>query len=77
METPEKKTEKTNEEDTPLKYIFQILTEPSSYSNIFTKENFKGLEKLGLTQNMELIKFCFNTLITLIEKEHFLKIMIQ
>ena len=72
METPEKKTEKTNEEDTLLKYIFQTLTEPSSYSNIFTKENFKELEKLGLTQNMELIKFRFNTLITLIEIDHFL-----
>ncbi len=73
METPEKKTEKTNEEDTPLKYIFQTLTEPSSYSNIFTKENFKELEKLGLTQNMEIINFRFNTLITLIEIKHFLK----
>ena len=25
----------------PLKYIFQTVDDPSHYSNIFTKENFK------------------------------------
>jgi hypothetical protein len=73
MENPKITTEKTNEEDAPLKYIFQIVTDPSSYSNIFTKENFKTLEKWGLTQNMELTKFRFNTSITLTDIDRFLK----
>ena len=38
----------------PLKYIFQTVDDPSHYGNIFTKENFKTLEKWGLSQNMEL-----------------------
>ena len=62
-----------NDDNTPLKYIFQIVSDPSSYSNIFTKENFKTLEKWGLTKNMELIKFRFNTSITLNDIDRFLK----
>ena len=62
-----------NDDNTPLKYIFQTVSDQSSYSNIFTKENFKTLEKWGLTKNMELIKFRFNTSITLNDIDRFLK----
>ena len=57
--------DENNDDNKPLKYIFQTVSDKSSYSNIFTKENFKTLEKWGLTKNMELIKFRFNTSITL------------
>ena len=33
----------------PLKYVFQTEDDPSHYSHIFTKENFKTLEKWGLS----------------------------
>ena len=57
----------------PLKYIFQTVDDPSHYSNIFTKENFKILEKWGLSQNMELVKFRFNTSFELQDLQRFLK----
>jgi hypothetical protein len=57
----------------PLKYIFQTVDDPSHYSNIFTKENFKTLEKWGLSQNMELVKFRFNTSFELQDLQRFLK----
>ena len=57
----------------PLKYIFQTVDDPSHYSNIFTQENFKTLEKWGLSQNMELVKFRFNTSFELQDLQRFLK----
>ena len=57
----------------PLKYIFQTVDDPSHYSNIFTKENFKTLEKWGLSQHMELVKFRFNTSFELKDLQRFLK----
>ena len=57
----------------PLKYIFQTVDDPSHYGNIFTKENFKTLEKWGLSQNMELVKFRFNTSFELKDLQRFLK----
>ena len=57
----------------PLKYIFQTVDDPSHYSHIFTKENFKTLEKWGLSQNMELVKFRFNTSFELQDLKRFLK----
>ena len=57
----------------PLKYIFQTVDDPSHYGNIFTKENFKTLEKWGLSQNMELVKFRFNTSFELQDLQRFLK----
>jgi len=64
---------KDNEEDAPLKYIFHTVDDPSHYSNIFTKDNFKTLEKWGLSQNMELVKFRFNTSFQLKDLDRFLK----
>ena len=57
----------------PLKYIFQTVDDPSHYSHIFTKDNFKTLEKWGLSQNMELVKFRFNTSFELQDLQRFLK----
>ena len=62
----QKKSQEENNQDiqddkAPLKYVFQTVDDPSHYSHIFTKENFKTLEKWGLSQNMELVKFRFNT----------------
>ena len=63
----------TIDDRAPLKYIFQTVDDPSHYSNIFTKENFKTLEKWGLSQNMELVKFRFNTSFELQDLQRFLK----
>ena len=57
----------------PLKYIFQTVEGLSHYSHIFTKENFKTLEKWGLIKNMELVKFRFNTSFELQDLQRFLK----
>ena len=57
----------------PLKYIFQTVDDPSHYSHIFTKDNFKTLEKWGLVKNMELVKFRFNTSFELQDLKRFLK----
>ena len=57
----------------PLKYVFQTVDDPSHYSHIFTKENFKTLEKWGLSKNMELVKFRFNTSFELKDLQRFLK----
>lgn len=59
--------------EVPLKYIFKTVDDPSHYANIFTKENFKTLEKWGLSQNMELVKFRFNTSFQLKDLDRFLK----
>ena len=69
----EESNKKVNEEDVPLKYIFHTVDDPSHYSNIFTKDNFKTLEKWGLSQNMELVKFRFNTSFQLKDLDRFLK----
>lgn len=60
-------------DEEPQKYIFQTVDDPSHYSNIFTKDNFKTLEKWGLSQNMELVKFRFNLPIQLKDIDKFLK----
>jgi hypothetical protein len=60
-------------EEENLKYIFTPITDPSHYSNIFKKENFKTLEKWGLIQNMELVKFRFNLNFELKDLDKFLK----
>jgi hypothetical protein len=61
------------DEEAPLKYIFHTVDDPSHYGNIFTKDNFKTLEKWGLSQNMELVKFRFNTSFQLKDLDRFLK----
>ena len=62
-----------SDDKAPLKYIFQTVDDPSHYGHIFTKENFKTLEKWGLSQNMELVKFRFNTSFELKDLKRFLK----
>ena len=62
-----------SDDKAPLKYIFQTVDDPSHYGHIFTKENFKTLEKWGLSQNMELVKFRFNTSFELKDLQRFLK----
>jgi len=66
-----------NEQDTKLeeniKFTFTPINDPSHYSNIFKKENFQILEKWGLIQNMELVKFRFNINFELKDLERFLK----
>ena len=63
----------TSDDKAPLKYVFQTVDDPSHYSHIFTKENFKTLEKWGLSKNMELVKFRFNTSFELKDLQRFLK----
>ena len=65
--------ENAPDDKAPLKYIFQTVDDPSHYSHIFTKENFKTLEKWGLSKNMELVKFRFNTSFELKDLQRFLK----
>ena len=65
------KIKKMEEEN--LKFIFTAIDDPSHYSNIFTKDNFKTLEKWGLIQNMELVKFRFNQNLDLKDLDKFLK----
>ena len=67
------KTENESLEEENLKYIFTPISDPSHYSNIFKKENFKTLEKWGLIQNMELIKFRFNLNFEYKDLDKFLK----
>ena len=66
-------TEYRKDDDAPLKYIFQTVDDPSHYKNIFTKENFQTLAKWGLRDNMELVKFRFNTSFTMTDLDRFLK----
>ena len=66
-------TENRKDDDAPLKYIFQTVDDPSHYKNIFTKENFQTLAKWGLRDNMELVKFRFNTSFTMTDIDRFLK----
>jgi hypothetical protein len=66
-------TENRKDDDAPLKYIFQTVDDPSHYKNIFTKENFQTLAKWGLRDNMELVKFRFNTSFTMTDLDRFLK----
>ena len=74
INTSQNKNESSSIDDkAPLKYIFQTVDDPSHYSNIFTKDNFKALEKWGLSQNMELVKFRFNTSFELQDLQRFLK----
>jgi hypothetical protein len=60
-------------EEENLKFTFIPIDDPSHYANILTKENFKTLEKWGLIQNMDLIKFRFNLNFDLKDLEKFLK----
>ena len=74
INTSSNKNESSSADDkAPLKYIFQTVDDPSHQSHIFTKENFKTLEKWGLSQNMELVKFRFNTSFELQDLQRFLK----
>ena len=66
-------SENRKDDDAPLKYIFQTVDDPSHYKNIFTKENFQTLAKWGLRDNMELVKFRFNTSFTMTDIDRFLK----
>jgi hypothetical protein len=56
-----------------LKFVFIPIEDPSHYSNIFTKENYATLEKWGLIQNMELMKFRFNMSLDLKDLDKFVK----
>jgi len=70
------KTESTNTESLEehnLKYTFTPISDPSHYANVFKKENFQTLEKWGLIQNMELVKFRFNLNFELKDLDRFLK----
>ena len=73
IEPQKNSSENLPDDKAPLKYIFQTVDDPSHYSHIFTKENFKTLEKWGLSQNMELVKFRFNTSFALKDLQRFLK----
>ena len=73
IEPQKNSSENLPDDKAPLKYIFQTVDDPSHYSHIFTKENFKTLEKWGLSQNMELVKFRFNTSFELKDLQRFLK----
>ena len=71
--SPLEKSSSLKEDDIPLTYIFKTVDDPSHYKNIFTKENFETLAKWGLRDNMELVKFRFNTSFTMTDIERFLK----
>ena len=73
INTSSKDPSSSIDDKAPLKYVFQTVDDPSHYSHIFTKENFKTLEKWGLIKNMELVKFRFNTSFELQDLQRFLK----
>ena len=73
VESQTNSSKDTSDDKAPLKYVFQTVDDPSHYSHIFTKENFKTLEKWGLSKNMELVKFRFNTSFELKDLQRFLK----
>ena len=73
INTSKNNNEQPIDDKAPLKYVFQTVDDPSHYGHIFTKENFKTLEKWGLCQNMELVKFRFNTSFELQDLQRFLK----
>lgn len=64
---------KQDDKEENLKYIFTPINDPSHYSNIFKQNNFQTLEKWGLIQNMELIKFRFNLNFELKDLDRFIK----
>jgi len=43
-----------------IKFMFNQISDSSHYDRIYAKENFLLLQKWGLVQNMELMKFRFN-----------------
>ena len=76
INTSKNNNEPSSDDKAPLKYIFQAVDDTvnsTHYSHIFTKENFKTLEKWGLIKNMELVKFRFNTSFELQDLQRFLK----
>ena len=73
INTSKNNNEPQIDDKAPLKYVFQTVDDPSHYGHIFTKENFKTLEKWGLSPNMELVKFRFNTSFELQDLQRFLK----
>ena len=73
INTSSKDPSSSIDDKAPLKYVFQTVDDPSHYSHIFTKENFKTLEKWSLIKNMELVKFRFNTSFELQDLQRFLK----
>lgn len=60
-------------EEEKLKFVFTTIDDPLHYGNVCTKENFKILEKWGIIQNMEMIKFRFNLNFDLKDLNKFLK----
>ena len=64
---------KHDDKEDNLKYSFTPINDPSHYSNIFKQNNFQILEKWGLIQNMELIKFRFNLNFELKDLDCFIK----
>ena len=63
---------KISNDEEELKFVFTPISDASHYSNIFTKDNFKILEKWGVIQNMELVKFRFNINLDLKDLDRFL-----
>ena len=64
INTSKNNNESVPDDKAPLKFVFKDVddtVQSTHYSHIFTKENFKTLEKWGLSKNMELVKFRFNT----------------
>jgi hypothetical protein len=61
------------DEEENLKFVFVPIEDPAHYENIFTKENYATLEKWGLIQNMELMKFRFNMSLDLKDLDKFVK----
>ena len=47
------------DDNNPLKFVFHHIDDPSHYSNIFIKENFKLLEKWGLVQKYGISQISF------------------
>ena len=76
INTSKNNNESMPDDKAPLKFVFKDVDDTiqsTHYSHIFTKENFKTLEKWGLSKNMELVKFRFNTSFELQDLQRFLK----
>lgn len=74
LETNEIKNSNINDQcEEDVKFSFTYVDDTSHYSNIFNQDTYKILEKWGLMQNMEFLKFRFNMNLDIKDLDKFVK----